>query len=333
MQQATDSSQSPQWADRWLQETHGKECWGFTQFTDHGDIEKRLAEEDYLDECEIKEEVPRILDKHDRRVDEIVSSVLQSAGCDESLFERFELQDIAWPQSSIDQGQERWNVEAEEARERDLDELDALEDEDGDEELDLENEDLDQSDESFLAKQKFLDEEEAGEFRGDASLRANFQVLRNQFRALRDSPRRPTQEEGDEGGEDRDGKDDDEDDDEEGDDDDDDNDNVTGLHMGILDNVFIVIDKTCVDSQNTTSGWVFAVDPDYQDPGPREPLSLKMKQKYRGFLRVKTEHLVNEFFELRKYHALDRPFKALCDEAQKTGNGYFVPTATACLDS
>lgn len=313
MQQATGSSQCPQWTKQLIQDTHGKERWGFAQYTDHGDIEKRLAEEDYLDEHEIEEEVPRILDKYDHRVDEIVRSALKSAGRDEALFEHFELQDIAWPQSSIDQGQERWNVEAEEAHERDLDELDALEDEDGDAELDLEDGALDQSDESFLAKQKFLDQEEAGEFREDARLRANFQVLRSQFRALKDLPRTQSQDAEEEEEEQQ--------------------DDHGGLHVGVLDNVFIVIDKTCVDPQNTTAGWVYAVDPNYKDPGPTEPLSLKLKQKYRGFIRVKMEHLVNEFFGLRKYHDTDWSLEASWKEAQKSGNGYFMPAATAGLHS
>jgi hypothetical protein len=75
-------------------------------------------------------------------------------------------------------------------------------------------------------------------------------------------------------------------------------------------------------------GWVFAVDPDYEDPGPLESLTTKVKHQYRGFVRVWLEHLMNEFFAVRKYHALERPMEALWREAQESGDGLFVPTST-----
>jgi hypothetical protein len=48
----------------------------------------------------------------------------------------------------------------------------------------------------------------------------------------------------------------------------------------------------------------------------------------RGFVRVRLEHLMNEFFAVRKYHALERPMEALWREAQESGDGLFVPTDT-----
>ena len=47
-------------------------------------------------------------------------------------------------------------------------------------------------------------------------------------------------------------------------------------------------------------GWVFAIDPDYTDPGPIELLALKVEHHYKSFFRVRFRELVDAVFLVRK---------------------------------
>ena len=214
---------------------------------------------------------------------------------------------MTWPQSSVDKAQSSCEAEDEKARARDLEELEAQAEDDEDNDLDLTADELRKRDNMELLKQKFLDGDVTDRFEDDVCLRAKFQALRTRFKALRDKPRDTAM--------DKDIK-------------------RTGLRPGLLSNVFIVVDKACMDSyvrlnerNDVEHGWVFAVDPDYKDPGPMESLASKVRDQYRGFVRVRLQDLLDEFFVVRKYHEHERPMEELWKQAQKEGNGLFVPVA------
>jgi len=307
VQDAFDSSKCPEWAKRWLQETQGKAQWGFARYIDHGDIRKRLREEDRLFDSEIDKQEPRIVNAYKARTEKFVKAEHQRIGYGKALSRQFRLQGITWPQSSVDNAQCRWDTKVERARIRDLDDIEAQAEEDEDNELDLDSDELRRRDDLELLKQKFLDGDVTDRFEDDACLRAKFQVLRNRFKTLRDKPRDAVIEK----------------------------DAIRkGLRPGLLDNVFIVVDKACMDSYQPRSGtndadqgWVFAVDPDYKDPGPMEPLASKVQDQYRGFIRVRLYDLLDDFFVVRRFHKRERPMDDLWRQAQKVGNGLFVPTA------
>lgn len=214
---------------------------------------------------------------------------------------------MTWPQSSVDKAQSAWETTDEKARLRDLDEIEAQEDEDEDNELDLSADELRTRDNMELLKQRFLDGDVTDRVEDDILLRAKFQVLRTRFKALRDRPRDTVM--------DKDAK-------------------RKGLRPGLLSNVFIVVDKACMDSyvalnekNDIEHGWVFAIDPDYHDPGPMEPLASKDKHQYRGFIRVRLQDLVDEFFVVRKFHEQERSMEKSWQQARKEGDGLFVPMA------
>lgn len=88
------------------------------------------------------------------------------------------------------------------------------------------------------------------------------------------------------------------------------------LESGMLPNAFIVVDQDCVDSTiGTMKGtvdwmWVWAVDPDYKtDEIEADAASLSLAdddqkpQVYRGFFRIRLQQLINNFYELRRFHA------------------------------
>ena len=65
--------------------------------------------------------------------------------------------------------------------------------------------------------------------------------------------------------------------------------------------------------------WVWAVDPDYAGPlseGDRN-------EEYEGYLRVRVQQLVNNFFEIRRFHD-EHPMKELWEVARKRKNQAFV---------
>lgn len=103
-----------------------------------------------------------------------------------------------------------------------------------------------------------------------------------------------------------------------------------GLQPGVLSNVFIVVDQDCVDSTiGTTKGvvdwmWVWAVDPDYRDNRPSTNVpSSSSGQVYRGFLRVRLQQLVNNFYELRRFNEQDWPMEKLWQMSRRSRDQLF----------
>lgn len=87
-----------------------------------------------------------------------------------------------------------------------------------------------------------------------------------------------------------------------------------GLDAGILRNVSLVIDEPCVDSVLSRNGhvdgvWVWDVDLDYFISGTGGGTDLQKDQDdgFPGFLRVRLQQLVNNFYEARRFHAHDPP--------------------------
>lgn len=106
--------------------------------------------------------------------------------------------------------------------------------------------------------------------------------------------------------------------------------NEGGLQPGVLPNVFIVVDQDCVNSTiGTTKGvvdwmWVWAVDPDYSDDNPETIVpSSSSDQVYRGFLRVRLQQLVNNFYQLRRFHNQDWPMEKLWQISQRSRDQVF----------
>lgn len=109
------------------------------------------------------------------------------------------------------------------------------------------------------------------------------------------------------------------------------------LHGGLLPNVFLVIDQDAVNSiigpqkGVVDDMWVWAVDPDYTDNvDDTQSASLSVQadtsedDTYRGFLRVRLQQLVNNFYEARRYRETDYPMKRLWRLSQKSRNGLFI---------
>ncbi|KAH0343519.1 hypothetical protein KCU81_g5144, partial [Aureobasidium melanogenum] len=100
------------------------------------------------------------------------------------------------------------------------------------------------------------------------------------------------------------------------------------LRDGILRNVFLVIDQQCVESlssqtANVDDMWVYAVDPDYTHPTGTTAPEVPSKE-YRGYLRVRLQQLVNNFFDARRFHADEFSMQALWTAAQASRNQAFV---------
>lgn len=108
------------------------------------------------------------------------------------------------------------------------------------------------------------------------------------------------------------------------------------LKPGMLPNVFIVVDQDCVDStigpmKGMVDGmWVWAVDPDYQgDEIEADAASLSLADNdqepriYRGFLRVRLQQLVHNFYELRRFHAQEYPMERLWQVSRRSRDKLF----------
>ncbi|KAK2780210.1 hypothetical protein CKAH01_00154 [Colletotrichum kahawae] len=112
-----------------------------------------------------------------------------------------------------------------------------------------------------------------------------------------------------------------------------------GLTDGILQNVFVVVDKASADSVVSGSGlvddmWVWAVEPDYDES--KETLapavtaegstSKESARSYRGYMRVRLQQLVNKFYEARRFHENEYPMSKLWEAAQQSKHHAFVST-------
>lgn len=137
-----------------------------------------------------------------------------------------------------------------------------------------------------------------------AALRTKFQLLREHFTSIRDRSRLPRY-----GGGDR--------------------TRYDALVDGVMSNAFIVIDSAAISSVYTTlqyadNIWVWAVDPDYDDPDDGFSCdSNSASPQYYGFLRVRLQQLADKFFEARKFRA-EIPMSELWSASQNSRNGAFV---------
>jgi hypothetical protein len=303
--EALARAEGPEWSRRWLRETRCEEYWGFARYFDIADIKQQDTDFENLEDEEAEQKLKVVK----RAYQSIKCDALKSAGYADVVWRLFRMQGTRGPktQGNIEKEQRRWDKKAVKAKKRDPKELEALEEEDlGDDDMDLDDDELRVRDDMELVKHRFLDEENSDRYEDDAALRAKLQYLRRRYKRFAASDKaKPLLLEN--------------------------NTTYGGLAQGMLDNTLIVIDGNCVKSHQMASseyGWVFAVDPDYEDPGPPESLASKVKHQYRGFVRVRSEHIMNEFFEARKYHALERPMEALWREAQESGDGLFVPNVT-----
>jgi hypothetical protein len=101
-----------------------------------------------------------------------------------------------------------------------------------------------------------------------------------------------------------------------------------GLPDGILRNVFLVIDQQCVNSLLSRTAdpddtWVYAVDPDYL-PSTDAATDETRATEYRGYMRVRVQQLVNNFFDARRFHEDELPMQVLWHAAQPSRLQAFV---------
>nr|OQO19695.1 hypothetical protein B0A51_12068 [Rachicladosporium sp. CCFEE 5018] len=110
----------------------------------------------------------------------------------------------------------------------------------------------------------------------------------------------------------------------------DDSDETATTSDGILINVFLVVSDQSMESQFNKSAhpddaWLWAVDPDYEDKAPLDtPADSDTSNEYRGYLRVRVQQLVNNFYDLRRFHEQEYSLKQLWQAAQRSGHKAFV---------
>ncbi|KAI0398695.1 hypothetical protein F4802DRAFT_592417 [Xylaria palmicola] len=108
-----------------------------------------------------------------------------------------------------------------------------------------------------------------------------------------------------------------------------------GLEDGILHNTFLVIDRESINSVMSPTGfvddmWVWAIDPDCESTlSRREGAGTKegqqqQQQQFGGYMRVRLQQLVNNFFEERSLHAEEHPLARLWEVAAASKNQAFV---------
>lgn len=156
----------------------------------------------------------------------------------------------------------------------------------------------------------------------DEKRAAKFQVLRRHFKSLRDrAPKRQRQEQADSSAPTQAER--------------------GGLEDGILQNVFLFIDRPCVDALFrpglVDDMWVWAVDPDYDAADTVTTAAAATtategststertsENRYEGFMRVRLQQLANNFYDARRFHEDEHPMSALWEAAQKSKNQAFV---------
>lgn len=96
------------------------------------------------------------------------------------------------------------------------------------------------------------------------------------------------------------------------------------LEDGLLTNVFLLITQPCIDSVlegYVDNAWIWAIDPDCELSSSTPNQSGK---GFPGYLRVRVQQLVNNFFEARRFRAHDVSMEQLWKAAQKSKNQAFV---------
>jgi hypothetical protein len=284
LQKTLASPQCPEWAKRLLREKQLGLEGEFWGFA-------RFVDPEIADEFD--------LDDYGLRAGDILSEARESFGV---LASTFTLDRLDWPED--DDGSD--NEEHEEDSEYNGEEDDHDGEDDGDAPIvDLEDGRLQRIDERDMAKGReepgdisapdpvshsdadWLDDED------DEELLAKFEKLRKRFRSFRES---------------------------------------AGLDQGTLTNTFIVIDGACAfslfDARKADGVWVWAVDPDYNgndSSSAGEAVTHQVSQRrYRGFLRVGLQQLVNKFFEARKYQEEEYSMGDLWKAAHMNSNRAFV---------
>ncbi|EFQ98547.1 hypothetical protein MGYG_01574 [Nannizzia gypsea CBS 118893] len=100
-----------------------------------------------------------------------------------------------------------------------------------------------------------------------------------------------------------------------------------GLFEGLLKNVFLVLNSECVRSEIAhiifaDDTWVWAVDADYIPS--KEDNNAESQHAYMGYMRVRLQQLVHNFYNARLFHAEEHPMKLLWEAAQVARNQAFV---------
>ncbi|KAK1062147.1 hypothetical protein LTR12_017979 [Friedmanniomyces endolithicus] len=100
----------------------------------------------------------------------------------------------------------------------------------------------------------------------------------------------------------------------------------SGIPKGLLRNVFLVVDQDVIDavkSPMADNAWIWAIDPDYS--GDIASMSKNgLKDEYYGYMRVRVQQLVNNFWDARRYHEAEQPLQTLWAAAQQSHNFAFV---------
>ncbi|KAK0344840.1 hypothetical protein LTR91_009167 [Friedmanniomyces endolithicus] len=100
----------------------------------------------------------------------------------------------------------------------------------------------------------------------------------------------------------------------------------SGIPKGLLRNVFLVVDQDVIDavkSPMADNAWVWAIDPDYT--GDVASMTKNgLKDEYYGYMRVRVQQLVNNFWDARRYHEAEQPLQTLWAAAQQSHNFAFV---------
>ncbi|KAK1535299.1 hypothetical protein CPAR01_08841 [Colletotrichum paranaense] len=109
---------------------------------------------------------------------------------------------------------------------------------------------------------------------------------------------------------------------------------TSALEGGIIRNVFLMVDKPSVKSvlgahRLVDDMWVWAVDPDHDDADETlttndEPRQSETPGRYRGFMRVRLQQLVNNFYDVRRFHQREYAMKKIWEAAQKSKHQAFV---------
>ncbi|KAI1171967.1 hypothetical protein F4777DRAFT_27641 [Nemania sp. FL0916] len=104
----------------------------------------------------------------------------------------------------------------------------------------------------------------------------------------------------------------------------------SGLEDGVLSNMFLVADRESIDTVMTGPGiaddmWVWAIDPDFDSgSAAQEAKGEEADGEFKGYMRVRLQQLVNNFFQQRHFHPEEQPLASLWKAATKSKNRAFV---------
>ncbi|KAI3559417.1 hypothetical protein CABS01_00503 [Colletotrichum abscissum] len=159
-----------------------------------------------------------------------------------------------------------------------------------------------------------IDEDQRGG-REDEERLASFRILRTRFNSIRDRGTRSQTQEGIVSGAPVYSE-------------------TSALEGGIIRSVFLMVDKPSVKSalgahRLVDDMWVWAVDPDHDDADETlttndEPRQSETPGRYRGFMRVRLQQLVNNFYDVRRFHQREYAMKKIWEAAQKSKHQAFV---------